>query len=243
MTRLSVVNIPGEGWVSFRVAFGERYIPLVRELVDKSLSKQLSYIAKIVFRNGKVYLHLSVPLELYLKHFKKGEARGNLVAGFDLNSDRINMVIVDRFGIVRDVKTAWFPEVSSHGYPGSKAHTIRLQALAKLFDYAYHHGVDVVVFEDLERIKKRRFTSNETANRKITRFPKKKLLQHAIIMAMKYGFKVRLANPANTSKLGAEIGKELGLDKHTASAYIVTLKYIGTTSNPRIIVSNQSITK
>lgn len=45
-------------------------------------------------------------------------------------------------------------------------------------------------------------------------------------MAMKYGFKVYLANPANTSKLGAEIGRKLGLDKHTASAYIVALKYI-----------------
>jgi len=47
-------------------------------------------VAKIVFRGGKVYLHVSVPIELYLKHFKKGEARGKLIAGFDLNSDRIN---------------------------------------------------------------------------------------------------------------------------------------------------------
>ena len=52
------VNIPWRGWVKFRVLFGERYIPLVNELVEKALSKQLSYTAKLVFRDRRVYLHL-----------------------------------------------------------------------------------------------------------------------------------------------------------------------------------------
>lgn len=139
-----------------------------------------------------------------------------------MNSDRINMVIVDRLGIIRDVRTGWFPEVTSHGFPRNKANTIRLQALAKLLDYAYHHGVGIVLFEDLEKIKKHRYTKNRTANRKITRFPKRKLLKHGIVTAMKYGFKVYLVNPAYTSKIGEKLGKELGLDKHTASAYVLT---------------------
>ena len=116
------------------------------------------------------------------------------------------------------------------GFPRNKAHTLRLQALAKLLDYAYHHGVGVVLFEDLDRVKKRRYTKSRTANRKIMRFPKRRLLQHAIVMAMKYGFKVYLVNPAHTSKVGEKLGKELGLDKHTASAYALTLKYLGVTN-------------
>ncbi len=238
------VNIPWKGWIKFRVLFGKRYIPLVNEVVEKALSKQLSYIAKIVFRDDKAYLHLSVPIELYLKHFSKGRARGSLIAGFDLNSDRINMAIVDKYGIIRDVRAEWFPEVTSHGYSRNKANTIRLQALAKLLDYAYLHGVDVVVFEDLARIKKRRYTKSKTANRKITRFPKRKLLQHGIVMAMKYGFRVYLVNPAYTSKIGEKLGKELGLDKHTASAYILALKYLGVAnliSGSSSIQRNQSI--
>ena len=197
------VNVPWKGWLRFKVAFGERYISLVSELVKKALSRKLSYTAKIVFRNGKVYLHVSVPIELYLKHFSKGRAKGKLVAGFDLNSDRINMVIVDRQGIIRDTKTEWFPEVTSHGFLSNKAHSIRLQTLAKLLNYAYYHGVSTVLFEDLDRIKKRRYTRSRTANRKITRFPKRKLLRYGIVMAMKYGFKVYLVNPAHTSKIGA----------------------------------------
>jgi len=221
------VNIPRKGWVKFKVVFGKQYIPLVNELIEKALSKELSYTAKIVFRNDKPHLHVSVPIELYLKYFRKGSARGKLVAGFDLNSDRINMVIVDKQGIIRNNKTEWFPEVTSHGFLRNKANTIRLQALAKLLDYAYHHGVGVVVFEDLGRIKKCKYTKSKTANRKITRFPKRKLLQHGIVMALKYGFKVYLVNPAYTSKIGEKLGKTLGLDKHTASAYTLTLRYPG----------------
>jgi len=220
------VNIPRKGWVKFRVLFGEQYIPLIRELAEKSLSRKASYTAKIVFRDGRVYLHLSVPIELYLKHFKKGEALGKLIAGFDLNSDRVNTVIIDGYGVIRDVKTEWFPEVTSHGFPGGKANTMRLQALSRLLSYAYHHGVGVVVFEDLERIKERRYTRSKRANRKITRFPKRMLLEHAVVMAMKYGFKVYLADPSHTSKIGEKLGERLGLDRHTASAYVLALRAI-----------------
>lgn len=85
----------------------------------------------------------------------------------------------------------------------------------------------IVVFEDLGRIKKRRYTKSKTANRRITRFPKRKLLEHAIVMGLKYGFRVYLVNPAYTSKIGEKLGKTLGLDKHTASAYTLTLRYLG----------------
>ncbi|MEM1830244.1 MAG: hypothetical protein QXJ97_01785 [Desulfurococcaceae archaeon] len=226
-TNTLYVNIPREGWVRFKVSFGENYIPLVKELVEFAESRKTSYTAKIVFRNGRIYLHLSIPIELYLKHFRKGEARGDLIAGFDLNSDRVNMVIVDKSGVIRDAKTEWFPEVTSPGYPRNKAVVARLQALSKLIEYAYHHGVGVAVFEDLNRIKRRRFTCSPVANRKMSRFPKRKLLEHGVVMALKHGFKVYLVDPSYTSVVGGYLSRELGLDKHTASAYMLTAKYLG----------------
>jgi len=82
------------------------------------------------------------------------------------------------------------------------------------------------LLEDLYRVKKRKFTHNKSVNRRISRFAKRKLLDYAIVMSMKYGFKVYLVNPAYTSKLGESIGRELGLDRHTASAYALILKYL-----------------
>jgi IS605 OrfB family transposase len=199
------------------------------------MNKKQSYTAKIVFKKGKICIHLSIPIELYIKHFRKGEARGINIAGFDLNSDRINIVIIDKQGIIRDTKTEWYPEVNRPGYPGKKAMTLRLQALGRLLRYAYHCNVGTVAFEDLDRMKERNFTSSRNGNRKISRFPKKKLLEHGKVMALKYGFKVELINPNNTSKLGEKLSRSLGLDVHTASAYAVALRYLNEKTFQRLL--------
>ncbi|MCD6196599.1 MAG: hypothetical protein J7J82_07440 [Staphylothermus sp.] len=228
-TSIVRIKYPYDGaWLTFRAFFGANYIPLVKELVELAKNKNVSYGARIVFRNGRIYLHLSIPIQLYLKHFKKREVRGDLIAGFDLNSDRINMAIIDGHGRIRDKKTVWFPEVTSHGFPRSIAKARRLEALAKLLKYAYYHGVSTVVFENLLTIKYRKYTRNPTANRKVTRFAKKEILQHAIISSIKYGFRVLLVDPKGTthSKEHDKIMKKYGLDRHTASAYLIALKGI-----------------
>ena len=215
-------------WILFKVRFGRNYLPLIRELVELAKQRKVSFSARIVFRDGMIYLHLSVPINLYLKYFSKGRTKGCLIAGFDLNSDRINMVAIDRYGRIRDIKTEWFPEVTSHGYPRSKARAKRLEALAKLLKYAYYHNVGTVVFEDLLVIKQRRYVGNPIANRKITKFAKRELLQYGIVMSMKYGFKTLLVNPRGTtnSKEHDVIMRKYGLDRHVASAYLIALKSI-----------------
>ncbi|MCD6301571.1 MAG: hypothetical protein J7L82_05825 [Staphylothermus sp.] len=221
------VKYPYDGsWIMLRAAFGRKYVSLIQDVVELTKEKKLSYGARIVFRDGRIYLHISIPIALYLQHFKRGDTSGELIAGFDLNADRINMVIVDRYGKIRDIMTRWFPEVTSHGFPKSKARTMRLEALAKLLKYAYHHSVGVVVFENLLNIKRRKFTKNPVANRKITKFAKRMLLKHGIVMAMKYGFRILQVDPKGTthSREHNEVMKKYGLDKHTASAYIIALK-------------------
>jgi IS605 OrfB family transposase len=226
-TCLVKVKYPYDGsWITLRAEFGEKYLQLLRELVDSAKQKKLSYMARIVFREGDIYLHLSIPIQLYLKYFKKGEARGQLIAGFDLNSDRANLVIIDEHGEIVDVKTAWFPEVTSHGFPREKAKVLRLNALARLLEYCYRHGVGTVVFENLLSVKRKRFTRSEKANRKIARFAKRQLIQHGVVMALKYGFRVLLVDPKGTtnSREHSELMKRYGLDRHTASAYLIALK-------------------
>jgi len=38
------------------------------------------------------------------------------------------------------------------------------------------------------------------------------------------GIKTSYVNPANTSKIGEELMRKLGVDKHTASAYVIALR-------------------
>jgi len=229
-TNLVRIRYPHDhSWILLKVYFGKEYLPLIQELTELTKQKRVSYAAKVVFRNGKIYLHLSIPINTYLKYFNKGEAKGGLIAGFDLNSDRINMVIIDRYCRIRDIRTERFPEVTSHGYLRNKAKIKRLKALARLLKYAYYHNVGTVVFENLLTIKQRKYTRNPTTNRKIAKFAKRELLRHGIIMSMKYRFKTLLVNPKGTthSKEHNKVMRMYGLDKHTASAYLIALKSIG----------------
>jgi IS605 OrfB family transposase len=213
-------------WITLRAEFGEKYLPLLRELVDLAKQKKLSYTARIVFREGSIYLHLSIPIQLYLKYFKKGEARGELIAAFDLNSDRVNLVIIDEHGRILDTRTAWFPEATSHGFPRGKAKALRLNALARLLEYCYRHSVSIVVFENLLSVKRKRFTRSKIANRKITRFAKKQLIQYSVVMALKYGFRVFLVDPKGTtnSREHDDVMRKYRLDRHAASAYLIALR-------------------
>lgn len=82
-----------------------------------------------------------------MQFFKKS-SRNKIVgyiAGFDFNSDKINMVIINKNGILLDVKSEHFPEVTSHGFSRGKAKDLRRQALAKLVKYARNHGVKYYV--------------------------------------------------------------------------------------------------
>jgi len=226
-TCLVKVKYPYNGsWITLQAEFGEKYLSLLRELVDFAKQKKLSYTARIVFREGDIYLHLSILIQLYLKYFKEREARGRLIAGFDLNSDRVNLVIIDEHGEIVDVRTAWFPEATSHGFPREKAKALRLNALARLLKYCHRHGVSVVVFENLLSVKRKRFTRSKKANRKINRFAKKQLIQHGVVMALKYGLRALLVDPKGTtnSREHGELMKKYGLDRHTASAYLIALR-------------------
>jgi len=226
-------------WIQCEVRFGEEYIPLVNEVIDRAMNNELSYNARIVFRNGKIYLHLSIPLELYIKYFKKvdKEPKGDNIACFDFNSDRINMVIIDRQGVIRETRTERFGEVNSPNYPRNKAWSLRLQALGRLLRYAYHHRVGIVLYEDLDRIKRRRVkkTKSRNGNRKASRFPKRKLLEYAITMALKYNFKVYLVNPSYTSRLAEKFKDVFKLDKHTVSAYLLGLRYLNPETYKRLL--------
>ena len=91
-------------------------------------------------------------------------------------------------------------------------------------------------FEDPNAIKTRRFTKNGTVNRKIARWTKHEASQMFILKALRYGMKPVFANPSYTSKLAELIAKDMGLDRHTTSAYILALEYLGL--NPKEIYQN-----
>ena len=206
-------------WIECKAKFGKRYIPLLKELSRRNVS----YGVEI----GEYYkIHVYVSLELYAKYLGKkvgGKGKSLHVAGFDLNTDRINMAIINSNGELLDFKVKHFPEVIQHGFPKEKAKDIRLKALSELIDYACYHDVEYFVFEKLGKIKRKK-TSNKNINRKLSKFSKKQLLTHAKVMVAKRGKKFCEVNPAFSSQDAELIARKLRLDTHTVSAYILAYR-------------------
>jgi len=170
-------------WIVAKVRFGGRYLEVIRELVNA----QFPYGAGIYLKNGRIELHVNVPLELYVKHLSKTSRHYNPrghVASFDFNSDRICMTIVDRNGNLLDVKNEHFPEITSHGFPKDKAKDIRMKALTKLVSYAHHHGVTDYVAEKLSKSKTK--TRSKSTNRKITKFALREYIEHLKVLVPRY---------------------------------------------------------
>lgn len=223
------VKDPWGKWVIGKAYFGEEYLPLLRELKELADKKEESYGIVISFKENPM-IHVQIPLWLYLKHFSSPKLKGyGLFAGFDLNSDRLNVVVVDRDGRVIITRTWWYCEATRPGFPKEKAKALRLNALSQALRFLSRVGVDYVVFEDLFLVKRRKFTRSKKSNRRVSRFAKKQMLTHGVIKALRLGFNVILVNPKGTTSSDEhdKVMKEKGFDRHTTSAYLIALKGLG----------------
>ncbi|ADB58198.1 IS200/IS605 family element transposase accessory protein TnpB [Archaeoglobus profundus] len=212
-------------WIEVRVRFGKNYIPLLQELNScnygagvtiKLKGKRENW--KTVFRK-KLYLYLNVPADLYAKYFGKRvkvESENKFYAGFDFNVDRINMVIVDSYGRIRDIRNIHFPEVIN--YDKNKSRAIRQDALSKLVEYAVSHGVKYFVIEDLSK------PNNIRGN--VRKWSIRKYQQQVSMLVKKVGGTLVKVNPAYTSIDAIGISLSKGIDVHTASAYLIALRGI-----------------
>ncbi len=214
-------------WIEAKVKFGRKYFTIIKELVSGNYSYGAGVTIKLrsgnedwrkTFRN-MMFLYLNIPLELYLKYFeKKVKVRPNnkLFAGFDFNVDRINMAIVDRYGRLRDTKNVHFAETVN--YDKDKSKTVRQRALSELVAYAVAHGVKYFVIENLSKPRKIKGNLRKWTIREYT---------HQMHMLVKKvnGTLIKV-NPAYTSVDAIGIAMTKGLDKHTASAYLIAIRGI-----------------
>ena len=142
-------------------------------------------------------------------------------------------VVINKRGEIIAIKTFLYSDVTRPGFPKGKAMALRLNALSQALSFLSRIGVDYDVFEDLFLVKRRKFTTSKSGNRKITRFAKKQLLTHGVTKALRLGFNVVLVNPKGTtnSEDHEKVMREKGFDRHTASAYLIALKGLGMLNN------------
>jgi len=214
------------------------------ELLKKINESKERYMPKLVIkdygvRDNELYvkgeMHASVSYSFYLDYAKKySEPKNNLIGGVDVNTDRINLAIIDEDGRLRDKKTFWFSEVTARGYPRSKAWSIIGMRIHEMLRYAYHHGVSTIVLENPEVLGRLRLfwmrngdRRHRNYNWKITIF-RSRIIEMITMKAPLYGLSIEFVEPGGTSSSREhnEIMKKHGLDRHMASAYLIASRSI-----------------
>ncbi len=176
-----------------------------------------------------------IPYSLYLETMRKYyKPLGDHIAGVDVNTDRLNLAIVDTYGRLRDTKTFWLREITGRGYKRKPAWTKIHQAIHDMLDYAYHHGVSAIALENPEIIGYLRYYWIRNGERKARNYNyrvsvfRNKIIEVITYKAPLYTIDVTYVNPKGTthSREHDKITKKYGLDRHTASACLIALKGI-----------------
>jgi len=215
-----------------------------RLLLDRILEEKEKHTARVVVkdygvRKNKIWVHgeiqLTIPIDFYYMHMSRYKRNyGRLYGGVDVNVDRINLAIVDRYGRLRDVKTFWFEEASRKGYPRRRARSIIGMRIHEMLRYAYHHGVKTVFLENpnvLGRLKLFWINNGKRLHRnynwKVSIF-RSRIIEIIGMKTPLYATKTEYIGPRGTtkSKEHDEITRRYGLDRHSASAYIIALRGI-----------------
>jgi len=225
------------------------FLTLVHILHCESMSQcKLGYLARLVLLNyspSRAYceLQVTIPWSLYEKRLPtRLRARGENVCGIDVNLDRLNLAVVSKQGVLLDTSTSRFSELKVQGLGRDRGASIVMRAVHEVLNYASTHGCSLIVVENPETLGllkwawiERGKRSCSAWNRRVTLFTVE-VVERISWHAPQYGLRTYYANPAYTSKLAELLARDLGLDKHTASAYILALEYLSL--NPRELYQN-----
>ena len=236
-----VTTIKYDGLIS-RVVVKPTVSEDYRELIDAIYRERIKYMGRVVIRdygarNNQLWvhgeIHITVPLDIYYEHMAKHRRNsGRLFGGVDVNTDRINLAIVDEGGDLRDYKTFWFSETMARGFLKHRAWGIIGMRIHELLEYAYNHGVKTLFLENPEILGRLKLMwvwnggrNHENYNYKVMIF-RSTIIEKIALKAPLYSIETKYVNPRGTTNSTEhdELMRKYRLDKHTASAYSIALK-------------------
>jgi hypothetical protein len=225
-----------------RVVIKPTISKIYKALLDVTITEHIEYMGRVVIdgvgaRNNRLWIHgevhMTVPLDVYYERMARHRRNaGKLFGGVDVNTDRINLAIIDKDGELIDHKTFWFSEATTRGFPKHRAWSIISMRIHELLDYTYNNGVKTLFLENPEVLGRLKLVwvrngdrKHENYNHKVTIF-RSTIIERITMKAPLYSIRVGYVNPRGTtnSKEHDELMKRYGLNRHTASAYLIALR-------------------
>ena len=185
----------------------------------KPLGEYNVYSIELKRKNKKVYVHITHEINTAGSMLNWNEKiTSDIVAGIDVNIDKITVSILTKQGNLLESKTFYCHEME---YVKSNRRTNIAGELAKeIMDYLLSWNVRAIV---LEKIKiKQDHDTDRRFNRLVHSFAKTKMQKALISRGLKFGFKIKMVNPAYTSVIGRfKYSKMYGLSVHEAASFVI----------------------
>ena len=193
----------------FKVHIPDKYFEEIVQIIlpnivgktpkGKTIEEFQVYSIEIKRKGNKYYVHLTYDLETFGSELSWSEKiTSNLVAGIDVNIDRIAVTILTKEGRFLESKTFYCHEME---YVKSDRRTnIAGETAKKVIAYLLQRNVGTFVLENLKF--KRDHDTDKSFNRLTHSFAKSKMQKALISRGLRFGFKIKKVNPAYTSVIG-----------------------------------------
>ena len=209
-------------WFSFPVNVNRKQIPLL--LYDTQGDGK--YSVRVIRETACRYTAFVSIEEAVAGHtlgVKESVPQPGLIAGFDLNLDRLSVAIIERGQLIK-VQDFIYPNLGE--LRANKARPLLGALAAQVIGWLKQQNISNIVIEDLSNIQQRDGCAEY--NRHTHRFAYRKLAESLVRRALREGLNVKKANPAYTSWIGMQkYAKDYKLSRHQAAAWVIARRGAG----------------
>lgn len=218
---------------------------IANELFYKIIDEKERYSGRVVIKNygiddGTMHVYgevqIAISNDFYYKHMVRYKVNhGKFFGGVDVNVDRLNLAIIDVDGKLRDYRTFWFEGLVARGVSKKVRSSVIGNVVHRMLDYAYNNGVFTIVLESSSILGQLKLIWIKSNNRRGKDYNYKvSIFSNDIIEFIKrkaplYAIRIIEVSPGRTTNSDAHdtIMRKYGLDRHTASAYLIGLRGVG----------------
>lgn len=185
----------------------------------KAIETYKVYSVELKRKQGRYYAHITYDIETHGVELKWNEPiLSDLVAGIDVNLDKVAVSIVTKQGNLLESKTFYCHEMEY--VKSNRRSNIAGEIAKEIIGYLLHLNVGAIVLEDIHF--KQTHDTNKKFNRLTHSFAKKKLQDALVSRGIRFGYKIKKVNPAYTSVIGRfKYSKMYGLSVHEAASFVI----------------------
>ncbi len=209
-------------WLSFAVNVNRKQIPLLMNATQGDGKYSVRVIRETACRYT-AFVSIEEAVAGHTLGAKESITQPGLIAGFDLNLDRLSVAIIERGQLIM-VQDFTYPNLGE--LRTNKARPLLGALAAQVIAWLKEQNISNIVIEDLSNIQQR--DGSIGYNRHTYKFAYRKLAESLVRRALREGLDVKKVNPAYTSWIGMQkYAKNYKLSRHQAAAWVIARRGAG----------------